>query len=65
MEYPTFVSTLFKMTESSDDSAKVVAFETIGYVGISLEGKRNKGAFFRVYLYQIMFRQSKFGGTGK
>merc|ERR550519_1014420 len=39
MEYPTFVSTLFKMTESSDDSAKVVAFETIGYVGISLEGK--------------------------
>jgi len=39
MEYPTFVSTLFKMTESSDDSTKIVAFETIGYVGISLEGK--------------------------
>merc|ERR1711874_487182 len=39
MEYPTFVSTLFKMTESSDDATKIVAFETIGYVGISLEGK--------------------------
>jgi len=39
MEYPSFVTTLFTMTESKDDVQKTVAFETIGYVGISLEGK--------------------------
>jgi len=39
MEYPAFVSALFNMAESSDDSQKAMAFETIGYVGISLEGK--------------------------
>jgi len=39
LEYPSFVSALFSMAESSDDSQKAMAFDTIGYVGISLEGK--------------------------
>jgi len=37
--HPIFVDSLFIMTESTDLVQKVVAFETIGYIGISLEGK--------------------------
>ena len=37
--YPSLVSALVNMVQSEDSSHKIVAFETIGYIGVSLEGK--------------------------
>ena len=37
--YPSLVSALVNMVQSEDSSIKIVAFETIGYIGVSLEGK--------------------------
>lgn len=37
--YPCLVSALVNMVQSEDSSVKIVAFETIGYIGVSLEGK--------------------------
>jgi len=37
--YPCLVSALVNMVQSEDSSIKIVAFETIGYIGVSLEGK--------------------------
>jgi len=39
MEYPTFVSSLAAMAESEDPVAQAIALETVGYIGVSLEGK--------------------------
>jgi len=39
MEYPTFVSSLANMAESEDPVAQAIALETVGYIGVSLEGK--------------------------
>ena len=39
MEYPTFVSSLAAMAESQDPVAQAIALETVGYIGVSLEGK--------------------------
>ena len=39
MEYPTFVSCLAAMADSEDPVAQAIAFETVGYIGVSLEGK--------------------------
>lgn len=38
-QYPAFVSNLAAMAESDDLVAQSVAMETIGYIGVSLEGK--------------------------
>ena len=38
-KYPALVSTLNIMIQSQDDTLQTVAFETIGYIGVSLEGK--------------------------
>ena len=34
--YPCLVSALVNMVQSEDSSIKIVAFETIGYIGVSL-----------------------------
>ena len=39
MEYPTFVSCLAAMADSEDPVAQAIALETVGYIGVSLEGK--------------------------
>lgn len=39
VQHPNFVESLFQMTDSSDLTHKAIAFETIGYIGVSLEGK--------------------------
>jgi 26S proteasome non-ATPase regulatory subunit 5 len=39
MEYPAFVSSLAAMAESEDPVAQAIALETVGYIGVSLEGK--------------------------
>lgn len=39
MQFPTFVSSLVSMAESDDLVSQSVAFETVGYIGVSLEGK--------------------------
>ena len=39
MVYPTFVSSLAAMAESEDPVAQAIALETVGYIGVSLEGK--------------------------
>ena len=39
MEYPSFVSSLAAMAESEDPVAQAIALETVGYIGVSLEGK--------------------------
>ena len=46
MEYPTFVSSLAAMAESEDPVAQAIALETVGYIGVSLEGKVLKSAHF-------------------
>nr|ALS04170.1 26S proteasome non-ATPase regulatory subunit 14 [Acartia pacifica] len=38
-QHPVFVSTLLETTDSSDSTLCAIAFETIGYIGASLEGK--------------------------
>ena len=38
-QHPNFMDCLFTMTESADVTQKAIAFETIGYIGVSLEGK--------------------------
>jgi len=38
-QYPAFVTALISMFQSKDDTIQSVAFETIGYIGVSLEGK--------------------------
>ena len=39
MEYPAFVSCLAAMADSEDPVAQAIALETVGYIGVSLEGK--------------------------
>jgi len=39
VKYPALVTALASMTESNDFTAQSVAFETIGFIGVSLEGK--------------------------
>eukprot|EP00092_Neocalanus_flemingeri_P003439 GFUD01003687.1.p1 GENE.GFUD01003687.1~~GFUD01003687.1.p1 ORF type:complete len:499 (-),score=180.28 GFUD01003687.1:555-2051(-) len=38
-KYPAFLSALVNMVQSDDFTAQSIAFETIGYIGVSLEGK--------------------------
>ena len=39
LQHPEFLNTLFEMAESADRCQQAVAFETLGYIGESLEGK--------------------------
>ena len=39
LKYPAIVTTLTHMVQSDDPTAQTVAFETLGYIGVSLEGK--------------------------
>ena len=43
-QYPAFMSTLLDITDVQDPTLRTIAFETIGYIGISLEGKQALGA---------------------
>ena len=38
-KFPVFLSALVNMVQSDDLTAQSIAFETIGYIGVSLEGK--------------------------
>ena len=39
LQYPAIVTSLVHMVQSEDVTAQTVAFETLGYIGVSLEGK--------------------------
>ena len=39
VQHPNFMDCLFSMAESSDLTQRAIAFETIGWIGVSLEGK--------------------------
>jgi len=39
-QHPHFVATLLDAVESDDLTLRVIGFETIGYIGVSLEGKQ-------------------------
>ena len=39
LKYPAIVTTLANMVQSDDPTAQTVALETLGYIGVSLEGK--------------------------
>ena len=39
LQHPAIVSTLAEMVRSDDVTAQTVALETLGYIGVSLEGK--------------------------
>ena len=39
VQYPAFIHALLDMVDSSDRTQAAIAFETIGYIGESLEGK--------------------------